>query len=100
MYLSTFDPTAAAGFASGRRTDGDMESDGDGSSGSLGVLEGEAEFEASLARERALLALVEKTGYDIMQENGQRKYGGPPPGGCQQVRDRAHWVRPYTSVLV
>uniref|UniRef100_A0A3B3CTN0 Probable RNA-binding protein 46 n=2 Tax=Oryzias melastigma TaxID=30732 RepID=A0A3B3CTN0_ORYME len=28
----------------------------------------------------ALLALLEKTGYDMVQENGQRKYGGPPPG--------------------
>ncbi|XP_055084879.1 probable RNA-binding protein 46 [Periophthalmus magnuspinnatus] len=28
----------------------------------------------------ALLALMEKTGYNMVQENGQRKYGGPPPG--------------------
>ncbi|XP_051800732.1 probable RNA-binding protein 46 [Acanthochromis polyacanthus] len=28
----------------------------------------------------ALLALMEKTGYSMVQENGQRKYGGPPPG--------------------
>ncbi|XP_053384141.1 APOBEC1 complementation factor-like isoform X2 [Mercenaria mercenaria] len=29
--------------------------------------------------ERALLNLMEKTGYSMIQENGQRKYGGPPP---------------------
>uniref|UniRef100_UPI0037E916D7 probable RNA-binding protein 46 n=1 Tax=Semicossyphus pulcher TaxID=241346 RepID=UPI0037E916D7 len=28
----------------------------------------------------ALLDLMEKTGYDMVQENGQRKFGGPPPG--------------------
>ncbi|XP_030017784.1 putative RNA-binding protein 46 [Sphaeramia orbicularis] len=27
----------------------------------------------------ALLTLMEKTGYNMVQENGQRKYGGPPP---------------------
>ncbi|XP_043237034.1 APOBEC1 complementation factor-like isoform X1 [Amphibalanus amphitrite] len=27
----------------------------------------------------ALLRLMERTGYNIIQENGQRKYGGPPP---------------------
>ncbi|XP_054609404.1 probable RNA-binding protein 46 isoform X2 [Dunckerocampus dactyliophorus] len=32
-----------------------------------------------LSRHTALLALMNKTGYDIVQENGQRKYGGPPP---------------------
>ncbi|KAI5607623.1 putative RNA-binding protein 46 [Silurus asotus] len=30
--------------------------------------------------ESALLALMEKTGYSMVQENGQRKFGGPPPG--------------------
>lgn len=29
--------------------------------------------------ETALLSLMEKTGYQMLQENGQRKYGGPPP---------------------
>ncbi|XP_029444885.1 RNA-binding protein 47 isoform X2 [Rhinatrema bivittatum] len=29
--------------------------------------------------EAALLALMERTGYSMVQENGQRKYGGPPP---------------------
>ncbi|XP_068612223.1 probable RNA-binding protein 46 [Brachionichthys hirsutus] len=28
----------------------------------------------------ALLALMEKTGYNMLQVNGQRMYGGPPPG--------------------
>lgn len=30
--------------------------------------------------EAALLQLMERTGYTMIQENGQRKYGGPPPG--------------------
>ncbi|XP_075716437.1 putative RNA-binding protein 46 [Rhinoderma darwinii] len=30
--------------------------------------------------EAALLALMEETGYNLVQENGQRKFGGPPPG--------------------
>uniref|UniRef100_A0A674AMV7 Probable RNA-binding protein 46 n=1 Tax=Salmo trutta TaxID=8032 RepID=A0A674AMV7_SALTR len=30
--------------------------------------------------EAALLALMESTGYSMVQENGQRKFGGPPPG--------------------
>uniref|UniRef100_A0A8C5PX76 RNA-binding protein 47 n=1 Tax=Leptobrachium leishanense TaxID=445787 RepID=A0A8C5PX76_9ANUR len=30
--------------------------------------------------EAALLTLIERTGYSMVQENGQRKYGGPPPG--------------------
>lgn len=40
--------------------------------------------------EAALLALMEKTGYHMIQENGQRKYGPPPdwvgpppPRGCE-----------------
>lgn len=30
--------------------------------------------------EITLLALMKRTGYAMVQENGQRKYGGPPPG--------------------
>uniref|UniRef100_A0A2K5P9K6 Probable RNA-binding protein 46 n=1 Tax=Cebus imitator TaxID=2715852 RepID=A0A2K5P9K6_CEBIM len=35
--------------------------------------------------EAALLALMEKTGCNMVQENRQRKFGGPPPGweGCE-----------------
>ncbi|KAK3511710.1 hypothetical protein QTP70_016130, partial [Hemibagrus guttatus] len=33
-----------------------------------------------VSTEAALLELIKKTGYDIIQEYGQRKYGGPPPG--------------------
>lgn len=36
--------------------------------------------------EAALLALMEKTGYSMVQENGQRKFGGPPPGEYMNVR--------------
>lgn len=35
---------------------------------------------AGAPNESALLSLMEKTGYSMIQENGQRKYGGPPPG--------------------
>ncbi|XP_027999503.2 RNA-binding protein 47 [Eptesicus fuscus] len=35
---------------------------------------------AGAPNEAALLALLERTGYTMVQENGQRKYGGPPPG--------------------
>ncbi|XP_068080798.1 APOBEC1 complementation factor isoform X1 [Danio rerio] len=31
-------------------------------------------------KEAALRALIQRTGYHIHQENGQRRYGGPPPG--------------------
>uniref|UniRef100_A0A8C3JP43 APOBEC1 complementation factor n=1 Tax=Calidris pygmaea TaxID=425635 RepID=A0A8C3JP43_9CHAR len=31
-------------------------------------------------KEAALRALIQRTGYNLIQENGQRKYGGPPPG--------------------
>uniref|UniRef100_A0A3Q3M277 APOBEC1 complementation factor n=1 Tax=Mastacembelus armatus TaxID=205130 RepID=A0A3Q3M277_9TELE len=31
-------------------------------------------------KEAALLALTQRTGYQLRQENGQRRYGGPPPG--------------------
>ncbi|XP_059947519.1 RNA-binding protein 47 isoform X2 [Mesoplodon densirostris] len=34
---------------------------------------------AGAPNEAALLALMERTGYSMVQENGQRKYGGPPP---------------------
>ncbi|XP_074088371.1 APOBEC1 complementation factor isoform X2 [Macrotis lagotis] len=30
-------------------------------------------------KEGALRALIQRTGYSLVQENGQRKYGGPPP---------------------
>ncbi|XP_066548988.1 APOBEC1 complementation factor isoform X2 [Amia ocellicauda] len=31
-------------------------------------------------KEAGLRSLVQRTGYQLLQENGQRKYGGPPPG--------------------
>ncbi|KAG7315535.1 hypothetical protein KOW79_020401 [Hemibagrus wyckioides] len=34
----------------------------------------------SVSTEAALLELMKNTGYDMIQENGQRRYGGPPPG--------------------
>ncbi|NWS12628.1 A1CF factor, partial [Pachyramphus minor] len=34
----------------------------------------------STQKEAALRALIQRTGYNLIQENGQRKYGGPPPG--------------------
>ncbi|KAM9314834.1 uncharacterized protein zfp91 [Pholidichthys leucotaenia] len=45
---------------------------------------------AGAANEAALVALMERTGYSMVQENGQRKYGPPPgwtgpspPRGCE-----------------
>uniref|UniRef100_F6YGW9 APOBEC1 complementation factor n=1 Tax=Ciona intestinalis TaxID=7719 RepID=F6YGW9_CIOIN len=35
---------------------------------------------SGVPNEAALVALMKRTGYSITQENGQRKYGGPPPG--------------------
>ncbi|XDV14643.1 hypothetical protein PO909_014861 [Leuciscus waleckii] len=32
------------------------------------------------SKEAALLSLMDRTGYSMVQENGQRKFGGPPPG--------------------
>ncbi|KAI8784161.1 APOBEC1 complementation factor-like isoform X1 [Biomphalaria glabrata] len=29
--------------------------------------------------ENALISLIQQTGYNLIQENGQRKFGGPPP---------------------
>ncbi|XP_049320796.1 APOBEC1 complementation factor isoform X2 [Astyanax mexicanus] len=31
-------------------------------------------------KEATLRALIQRTGYQLHQENGQRRYGGPPPG--------------------
>lgn len=47
----------------------------------LDVLAADQGFAQSCSRGMALLALMERTGYSVVQENGQRKYGGPPPGG-------------------
>ena len=35
---------------------------------------------AGAPNESRLLELMERTGYPMIQENGQRKFGGPPPG--------------------
>ncbi|KAM5142341.1 APOBEC1 complementation factor isoform 2-T2 [Mantella aurantiaca] len=35
---------------------------------------------ANPQKEAALRALIQRTGYNLTQENGQRRYGGPPPG--------------------
>ncbi|MEQ2256873.1 APOB1 complementation factor [Ilyodon furcidens] len=34
---------------------------------------------AGIQKEAALRALTQQTGYQLRQENGQRRYGGPPP---------------------
>lgn len=61
-------------------TESDRERDGD-VDGDLDPLEPMSEeVKASCAEVVALLDLMEKTGYSMVQENGQRKYGGPPPG--------------------
>lgn len=66
-------------------TGGDRSSDEDpdGDSGDVDSPASGDDFRVSCAKEMALLALMEKTGYNMVQENGQRKYGGPPPGTPQ-----------------
>lgn len=44
----------------------------------------------SVHNELALLALLEKTGYSMVQENGQRKFGGPPPG--KELNALRKWI--------
>ncbi|CAN2388765.1 double strand RNA binding domain from DEAD END PROTEIN 1, partial [Pristimantis euphronides] len=44
------------------------------------ILNGCGKSNIGSQNEAALLALMEKTGYSMVQENGQRKFGGPPPG--------------------
>ncbi|XP_047466186.1 probable RNA-binding protein 46 [Mugil cephalus] len=70
--------------------DGDRPSGGDvdEDSGDVGVMD--QDYDPSCARELALLSLMERTGYSMVQENGQRKYGPPPgweapppPRGCE-----------------
>ncbi|XP_027722720.1 probable RNA-binding protein 46 isoform X3 [Vombatus ursinus] len=46
----------------------------------LDVTNGCSKVRTGTQNEAALLALMEKTGYNMVQENGQRKFGGPPPG--------------------
>ncbi|XP_030058955.1 APOBEC1 complementation factor isoform X2 [Microcaecilia unicolor] len=43
---------------------------------------------AGTQKEVALRALIQRTGYSLTQENGQRKYGGPPPGWDAQPPER------------
>ncbi|CAH2322174.1 APOBEC1 complementation factor isoform X2 [Pelobates cultripes] len=35
---------------------------------------------AGILNEPSMRALIQRTGYNLTQENGQRRYGGPPPG--------------------
>ncbi|CAL8302554.1 unnamed protein product [Lota lota] len=35
---------------------------------------------AGTHKEVSLRALIQRTGYQLLQENGQRRFGGPPPG--------------------
>ncbi|XP_027143553.1 putative RNA-binding protein 46 [Larimichthys crocea] len=77
FLLLSRDPNASFVEAdSDRASDGEAE----GASGRVSPLVGVAEFIASCAKQMALLDLMEKTGYNMVQVNGQRMYGGPPPG--------------------
>ncbi|XP_040188051.1 probable RNA-binding protein 46 [Rana temporaria] len=44
------------------------------------ILNGSSKVKLAAQNEAALLSLMERTGYNMVQENGQRKFGGPPPG--------------------
>ncbi|XP_061687044.1 probable RNA-binding protein 46 isoform X2 [Syngnathoides biaculeatus] len=48
---------------------------------SVGIihLSGMEEFRKEQAIQLSLVNLMDSTGYDLIQENGQRRYGGPPP---------------------
>ncbi|XP_041840454.1 probable RNA-binding protein 46 isoform X2 [Melanotaenia boesemani] len=61
------------------RGDGDRSTDEDMDGESAGSSVVRDNFEVSCTKELALLTLMKKTGYNMVQENGQRKYGGPPP---------------------
>lgn len=63
------------------RTEDPREGDVDTDSGEEArPLVMEEDLKVICAKEMALLSLIDKTGYNMVQENGQRKYGGPPPG--------------------
>lgn len=66
-------------------TDSDKEKDGDMDGEPDPLAPMTDEVKASCAEVVALLDLMEKTGYSMVQENGQRKYGGPPPGQNQYL---------------
>ncbi|XP_039273418.2 APOBEC1 complementation factor-like isoform X3 [Styela clava] len=42
-------------------------------------------FRCNPAKETVLRELCARTGYPLTQENGQRKYGGPPPGWMDPI---------------
>lgn len=42
-------------------------------------------FRSNPAKEAVLRELCDRTGYPLTQENGQRKYGGPPPGWMDPI---------------
>lgn len=67
----------------------DLEGEVGGVLAQVDVLAADQRFTLSCSREMALLALMERTGYNIVQENGQRKYGGPPPGGNSSEKPTA-----------
>lgn len=51
-------------------------------------IEDQQEREEILAiqkREESLKKLMQETGCEIVQENGQRKIGGPPPSKCSLI---------------
>uniref|UniRef100_A0A8C5Q3P0 Probable RNA-binding protein 46 n=1 Tax=Leptobrachium leishanense TaxID=445787 RepID=A0A8C5Q3P0_9ANUR len=50
------------------------------SDGCSEVINGCNKARSETQNEAALLDLMEKTGYNMVQVNGQRKFGGPPPG--------------------
>lgn len=79
MYLKFLPSVCNCGICG---TDGEKASDGDVDDDSWDVdsLTSADDFKVLCGKEMALLALMEKTGYSMVQENGQRKYGGPPPG--------------------
>ncbi|XP_077565554.1 putative RNA-binding protein 46 isoform X1 [Stigmatopora nigra] len=48
------------------------------------MVKGARKFNKSLSKQ---LALMDKTGYDILRQSGQRKYGVPPPGPAPRFQE-------------
>lgn len=51
------------------------------------------------SKEAALLSLMDRTGYSMVQENGQRKFGGPPPGNMKTACKISSKLGPMNSLI-
>ncbi|XP_061662088.1 probable RNA-binding protein 46 isoform X2 [Syngnathoides biaculeatus] len=70
------------------RDDRELGEDGEASSGRFNPLTDMEHLRKEQSIHLALVKLMDRTGYNMIQENGQRKYGGPPP----------NWVGPMPCI--